>query len=350
VDSIWPRYSVQIDEEGYPHFDGLRVNDGPLLKTLLDGIRRRNPALPASALVTTCEDEVCWVDAFDAPWVARAVEKRADGGWDWIMPGEVRRAVDVNRLEVDAWHRIHAWIGDEKIPAVLSRAAQAAFLHSVENLKSLALRPFRAAREPVNGASFWSEAYRTKQDGWELGRPTALLEAHVAIIKTLLPAGDVVWVPGAGRGHEVHWAEQQGWRVTGLDFAPEAERGFREIYPASRAAYLTDDAFATLAKAPGTVAGVLEHTFFCALDPERRKAWLESVWQALKPGGIYFGVFYLKAAPGGPPFGLTGWELREQTKDHFDILAWERAFERPVAEPAGSSRAGQELFAILRKR
>lgn len=350
TESTWPRYAVQIDEEGYPVFDGLRVDDEKLLREILGNIHRRDPTLPASAFQTTCDGEACWIDAFDAPWVARTVEKRLDGAWDWILPGGLRYAVRVEDLEVDNWNRLHAWIGPERVPAILSRAAQASFLHNVDGPDRLAPRAFRLADASVSGADFWSEAYQNGKDGWELGKVSLLLEARGGVVKAFLHEGDPVLVPGAGRGHEAAWAATQGWRTTALDFAPEAEAGFRRAYPQTQLDYLLGDAFLHMRSAPDRYAGVLEYTIFCALDPARRAEWLTAVHYALRPGGIYFGVFYLKAAPGGPPFGLTAWELRELTKLGFEILAWERVFERALAEAAGSSRAGQELFVILRKK
>ena len=35
-----PRYTVSIDDEGYPMFDGLRVNDHTLVNILLSNIER----------------------------------------------------------------------------------------------------------------------------------------------------------------------------------------------------------------------------------------------------------------------------------------------------------------------
>jgi thiopurine S-methyltransferase len=345
----WPRYAVEIDEEGYPVFDGLRVDDEKLLRELLGGVRRRDSSLPNSALVTSCDGEECWIDAFAAPWVARSTEKRPDGRWDWILPSGLRKAVGLGDIEVDEWNRLHAWVGPESVPALLSRPAQAAFLQSLEKPENFRPRPFRSAREAVGSEDFWREAYQKGLDGWELGRVSPVLEALGAKVSAEIGGNEAVLVPGAGRGHEARWAELRGWKVTALDFAPEAAEGFRAFYPESKLEYVRDDAFAYLAAREDGFGAIVEHAFFCALDPARRAEWIAAAHRALKPGGLYLGVFYLKSAPGGPPFGLSGWELRELVKERFEIVSWERAFRREVAGDTGPNRRGNELFAAFRR-
>ena len=80
------------------------------------------------------------------------------------------------------------------------------------------------------------------------------------------------------------------------------------------------------------------------MDPLLRADYVKRVHEALAPGGLFFGVFFLRTSPGGPPFGMTQWELRETTKDLFEPRAWK------VSMASVPARKGQELWAILRKK
>lgn len=339
-----PRYRIAIDEEGYPHFDGLRVQDDELLARLLGSLRRRTPGDLSSLLVAECEGELCWVEAFDAPLVAQSVDHVTDTGAEWVFPGGVKHTVAHADLEVDEWNRLHAWIGADAIPALLSRKAQAMLLHATSLEKKESPAKFRErVVTPVSQASFWSQVYQENRDGWELGTPTPVLTNEFARVAAELPKGSRVCVPGAGRGHDAAYLADQGYDVTALDIAPEAERDFRARYPRSPVKYLREDIFAHLKATPGAYAAVFEHTIFCAIEPSRRTEYIQAVHTSLKAGGFYFGVFFVRTAPGGPPFGLTQWELREHTQNLFKIRDWH------VSDHSVSPRWGQELWAVLVK-
>jgi len=98
-----------------------------------------------------------------------------------------------------------------------------------------------------------------------------------------------------------------------------------------------------------SVDAIFEHTFFCAIDPLRRKEYVQEVLRVLKPKtGKWFGIFFLLEHPIGPPFALTQWELREFVQKTFDtkmdILAWERIEQSP------QQRIHKELWAVLSKK
>ena len=68
-----PRYTIEIDEEGFPIFSGYRVDDPELLHSLFQNLKRADPTDLRSSLVTYCDNELCFVDAFSAPLVAQSV-------------------------------------------------------------------------------------------------------------------------------------------------------------------------------------------------------------------------------------------------------------------------------------
>lgn len=332
------RYTVAIDEEGFPHFDGLRVQDDALLATLLKNLRRDAQL----GLVTTCEGETCAIDAFDDPLVVQRIGDLHGEKFDAWFPGGRRETIAFAQLEEDEWHRLHAWIGGDAIPAVLSRKAQADLLNRVK-LESLHPRPFRHTEANPSAMDFWAKCYAEGRDGWELNGVHPFYPKFAPALREAVPAGARVLVPGAGRGHEAHWLAEQGYNVTAVDFAPAAQAEFKKRYPASRVTYVTADLFDHLAKNEAAYDAVAEHTIFCAIDPARRQPYLTAVHRSLKPTGHYVGVFWLRSLPAGPPFGLTQWELRERTKFGFDIRAWQRGTD------GAPGRIDAELWAIFRK-
>lgn len=187
------------------------------------------------------------------------------------------------------------------------------------------------------GEAFWSGLYRTGDTRFDKGRPAP------AIVRMArqgdLPPGRVL-VPGAGRGHEALALAALGWAVTAVDLAPEA---CRDIETQARAGGLSIDVrcedalVTTLAAEAGRYQAVVEHTFFCAIDPARRPEYVEACADLLGPGGVLLGLFFVLGRPGGPPFDVTEQEIRGLFGARFAV---ERLRPCPDSFP---ERAGKEL-------
>jgi thiopurine S-methyltransferase len=54
---------------------------------------------------------------------------------------------------------------------------------------------------------------------------------------------------------------------------------------------------------------VVEHTCFCAIEPQQRPAYLHIVAELLVPGGWLLGLFWCHGRPAGPPYGSDPGEL-----------------------------------------
>ncbi len=70
---------------------------------------------------------------------------------------------------------------------------------------------------------------------------------------------------------------------------------------------------------------ILEYTCFCAIDPQRRADYIESVSSLLKPGGHYIALaFPIGKRTGGPPFLVSPDELIDPLSDHgFELVTRE---------------------------
>lgn len=181
--------------------------------------------------------------------------------------------------------------------------------------------------------------YSEHRDGWELGQATPPLVRA----STWVPPGARALVIGCGRGHEVRLLANIGWeRVVGVDFAATAIAEAERLTPPDLAPSIEwrrEDLFA-LAGEPSFDL-VVEHTSFCAIDPERRAEWFAVVHRVLRPGGALLGLFYPHTRPGGPPFGGTREEVeRLATNAGFAIIRSE------VPDDSIDKRKGDELLVL----
>jgi thiopurine S-methyltransferase len=167
-----------------------------------------------------------------------------------------------------------------------------------------------------DGPRGWDQRYREGGDGWELGQPAPPLAAFLRDdSRAPRPAGTVL-VPGCGRGHEAALLAVLGHTVVGLDFSAEALGEARRLHGADlpglrwlQADLFDPTALETAGLQPGSLAGVLEHTCFCAIAPGRREAYAATVARLLRPGGWLLGLFWCHSRAGGPPWGSDPQEL-----------------------------------------
>jgi hypothetical protein len=72
-------------------------------------------------------------------------------------------------------------------------------------------------------AAYWNDLYLKGDTGWDKGAPSPPIARMLA--EGVVPAGAAIAVIGAGRGHDALEAQRLGYRVTAIDFAPEAAKG-----------------------------------------------------------------------------------------------------------------------------
>jgi SAM-dependent methyltransferase len=328
-------WTLHLDDEGYPIMEGgIRGDEEEFLKVVFANLRRFQSS-DMQPLFTEMDGKQIIVTAFDDPLIATEVS-RVGESLRWRFLGNLEHTTRVNDLRVDEWNRLHAYVGAENIPAVMSRKAQAAFLLNYKDLASLQPQPFRGGTAPT---SRWSEAYKKNEATWNMGTPNPVFVAHSS--RALAESGPLWLVPGAGHGHEIPVMEKAGKTVTAVDISIEAKEHFRSLYPTSKAEYLVEDFFQQSIR---NADAIFDYNFFVALNPKLRAPLIQRIYKLLNKGGLYCGVFFTRIAEGGPPFGLSEWELKAHIDPYFEILEWHRS---PHSHP---KRAHMELWAMLRKK
>lgn len=184
-------------------------------------------------------------------------------------------------------------------------------------------------------ADFWNSRYLAGQTGWDLGTPSPPL---VAYIDQLARKDLAILIPGCGNAHEAAYLLQQGFtNVTVVDLAPALTAAVEKQladYSGKSLRIITGNFF----DLTGQYDLVLEQTFFCALEPSLREAYVKQMQALLKPGGRLVGVLFDRDFDGGPPFGGNAAEYRQ---------LFEKAFVLHTLSPCYNSippRAGSEVF------
>lgn len=197
----------------------------------------------------------------------------------------------------------------------------------------------------VSQAEFWQQRYEQDSIGWDMGEVAPPLKAYI----DQLPASakdQAILVAGAGNAYEVGYLHEQGFtNVTLVDFAPAPIQAFAERYPDFPAEHLLCADFFDLAPEQYQFDWILEQTFFCAINPERRDEYVQQMALLLKPNGKLVGLLFDKDfGRDEPPFGGTKAEYQQRFDTHFEIEIMEPSYN---SHPA---RQGSELFIQLRAK
>jgi len=196
----------------------------------------------------------------------------------------------------------------------------------------------------VSSPSFWEENYRSGRTGWDLGMPTPVFRRLAESGK--FPPGKML-VLCAGRGYDARLFAELGFKVTAVDFAEEAVKEMQSLNdPEDSMEIIQADLFDLPVFMEEEFDYILEYTCFCAIDPNRRLDYINSVTSLLKPGGIYIALaFPIGGREGGPPFVVSPDELVDPLSDMgFKLLT------REVPDNSVPGREGIEELIILKKK
>ncbi len=268
------------------------------------------------------------------------------------QPDELPTDADERKL----LHRHGASMGEVgEVPSHLASLhfTGEAYRHLLSLLRELVKVAQREAHPRVpdppglSAAEAWEHKYQSGGDGWELMRPAPPLSRHLTAHPPL--PGALALVPGCGRGHEARLLAAAGARVVAVDLAPSALAEARRLSPSEGPTIewrLAD--FLTLPADPGERGRydlVVEHCCYCAIDPDRRDEYVQTVAALLRPGGRYVGLFWcfqhVPGRAGGPPFPATRQEIRDRLAPRFTLVHDETPHDSVLA------RSGQEYLLDL---
>ncbi|RMG75344.1 MAG: methyltransferase domain-containing protein [Bacteroidetes bacterium] len=191
-------------------------------------------------------------------------------------------------------------------------------------------------------ADFWQDRYEQGYTGWDLGAPSPPLQAFIDQLDD--PSVDIL-IPGAGNAHEAAYLHRRGFRrVRVLDFVDLPLQRLARRFPDFPPDHLIQgDFFAH----QGQYDLILEQTFFCALDPDRRADYARHMAQLLRPGGRLVGVWFtfpLRSGQDRPPYGGSPEEYAGYFEADFTARHFARCYN------SHPSREGQEWFMSWERR
>jgi SAM-dependent methyltransferase len=188
--------------------------------------------------------------------------------------------------------------------------------------------------------AYWDARYRNQETQWDIGYPAPPLTHYFDQLtdKTLR-----ILIPGCGNAYEAEYLIQQAFEeVNVIDISKEAIENMRHRKLGLRNDQLHfGDFFAHQAK----YDLIVEQTFFCALDPSQRQAYVQKMAELLPKGGKLMGVLFDdKLNSDHPPFGGDKDAYQQYFATHFHIRYMETAYN------SIGQRAGRELFVLFEKK
>jgi SAM-dependent methyltransferase len=186
---------------------------------------------------------------------------------------------------------------------------------------------------------FWTQRYLEQNTGWDIGHVSTPLKEYIDQIRD---RSLKILIPGAGYAHEAAYLIEQGFtNVSIIDLARPALNRVAERIGASPYLHLIEGDFF---EHEGQYDLILEQTFFCALDPSLREAYVQKMHSLLKEGGKLVGVLFNTIFERtGPPFGGKMADYQRLFSTCFTIAAMEECYN------SIPSRSGSECFFIAKK-
>ncbi|WP_410219689.1 methyltransferase domain-containing protein [Pedobacter sp.] len=188
--------------------------------------------------------------------------------------------------------------------------------------------------------NYWQDRWLNKQTRWDIGYASPPITTY---FENYSDKNAVILIPGCGNAYEAEFLVKNGFtNITLIDIAPKAVEILKEkfsTYPAIK--IICEDFF----KHEGNYDLIIEQTFFCAINPNNRKAYAQKSAELLNPEGKIIGLLFNRMfAHEGPPHGGREVEYRHIFLPYFEIQVMELCYNSIEA------RKGAELFIILNKK
>jgi methyl halide transferase len=189
----------------------------------------------------------------------------------------------------------------------------------------------------ISNDNFWSERYRKKQTGWDIGKASPPLTDYMEQWKNKEAR---ILIPGCGNAYEAEFLVRAGFTdITLLDISEVLVNELKGKLKTHSVRLIHSDFFGHT----DTYDLILEQTFFCALPPVLRQDYANKMYDLLAPGGTLAGLLFNRHFEGGPPFGGSMEEYESLFSQKFSIKTLETC-HNSIAQ-----RRGAEAFLILKK-
>ena len=187
---------------------------------------------------------------------------------------------------------------------------------------------------------YWEERYQKGEDQWNVGDISIPIKEYIDQITYI---NIKILIPGAGNGYELEYLIEKDFKNSYVvDYAPTPLENIKKRIPNLNESQIINADFFEL---EGQYDLIIEQTFFCALNPDLRHAYVQKMKALLNPKGKIVGLlFQFPLTSAGPPFGGSIEEYVSLFQNDFNIVTIE------TAHNSIAPRANKELFVIFEKK
>lgn len=189
-------------------------------------------------------------------------------------------------------------------------------------------------------SDYWEQRYQNNDTTWDIGSISTPLKEYIDQLKD---KSIKILIPGAGNGYEFEYLISKGFNnVFVLDFAQAPLDGLaKRVSDCNKYQLIKSDFF----EHSGSYDLIIEQTFFCAIEPALRTAYVHKMESLLNQNGKIIGLlFQFPLTEIGPPFGGSKEEYSFLFQNSFKIKTLETAYN------SIKPREGKELFFIFTKK
>lgn len=175
----------------------------------------------------------------------------------------------------------------------------------------------------VDDLLFWDNRYKTNEFSWDLGKPTPYFVDWSTSIKN--KSSKNILIPGCGLGHDAIFLSKCGFNVYACDFSDTALKvlSIKNKESNTNVKLISMDFF----NLPGMYSNffdfILEYTFYCAINPNKRSLYIENCNNLLNKDGKLIGIMLPignSSVSSNPPFKVTLNELKINFSVFFKLL------------------------------
>ena len=194
--------------------------------------------------------------------------------------------------------------------------------------------------------NFWDKKYILNESSWDIGYPTPIFVNWFNNNNNNNKKKKIL-IPGCGKGHDAFFLANKGHDVYALDFSIEAVKIMeRRAKLENISINILNQSIFDMENYYGKFDIILEYTFFCAINPEKRLKYIETAYNLLVNNGLFLGILLpIKKAlnEGGPPFGVDVFEAIKMFEKYFELI------KCSYSELSIPPRAGNEKFIHMKK-
>lgn len=186
---------------------------------------------------------------------------------------------------------------------------------------------------------YWDSLWESNQTAWDIGYASPAIVDYMSQYPN---KGAAILIPGCGNAYEAAALVGLGFtNITLIDISSKAVENIKgKFVNSSQVTILCQDFF----EHTGNYDLIIEQTFFCALPPDQRTAYVKKTSSLLKNNGKLIGLLFNRSFDKpGPPFGGSIDEYKLLFESSFMIKKMEHCYNSIAA------RSGHELFVNLTK-